>query len=51
MLLLSSRRRLGQEGLSLVVVADILVLGLEELDELVEASGEGGAWFVGVRRV
>lgn len=37
-------RRLGQEGLSLVVVAVLLALGLQDLDELVEASGEGRAY-------
>lgn len=37
-----SWRRLGQEGLSLGIVAVLLVLGLQELDEFVETSGEGG---------
>lgn len=35
-------RRLGQEGLSFVVIAILLVLGLQEFDELVEARGDGG---------
>lgn len=40
--------RLGQEGLSLVIVGILLVLGLQELDELVEARGDGCTWYVKV---
>lgn len=46
-----SCRRLGQEGLSLGVVTVLLVLGLQELDELVKARGKGGTWGVSVSAV
>lgn len=36
--------RLGQEGLSLVIVGVLLVLSLQKLDELVEARGDGCTW-------
>lgn len=36
--------RLGQEGLSLVIVGNLLVLSLQKLDELVEARGDGCTW-------
>lgn len=40
--------RLGQEGLSFVIVGILLILGLQELDELVEARGDGCTWYIKV---